>query len=281
VNFADYLRCVYGHSFGTIDLVVLFNARLDECGTDGVSPYTVISGAVSIASQWDRLETAWGNLLGRSKVNAYHWREWIACDEPFKGWSRLKRTRFESTQNKIIDTNTWFRFAIGVDRATHADIKRRMKGIKGFTPHSDYGLCLHYLIYQLSEMLVRGGQPDHTLSILVEDGPWASGASRVYQMIVASRWKYAHRLQGFATAPKGKYRSLEAADYLSGTALDSISAGRFKKRRQQDQLAILLDKKELEGWYQDMIKEKARRKAHYQSTKTTVSERSAARGQPS
>ncbi len=43
--------------------MVIFSARLDETGTDGKSPYTVVGGAVATVEQWDELEAAWDRLL--------------------------------------------------------------------------------------------------------------------------------------------------------------------------------------------------------------------------
>jgi len=59
---------------------------------------------------------------------------------------------------------------------------------------------------------------DFRLSILVEDGPYAAGAAALYSRVsrMTGKWKpakHAHRLNGFAIAPKGHLCSLEAADF--------------------------------------------------------------------
>ena len=262
-RFRSCLRTLFGRPFATGDYLLIFSVRLDEAGTDGRSPYTVVGGAVSTDPGWGKLETAWNRLLGDGVQ--YHWREFEDRALPFKGWSALKRTRFIGRQEKIINMNTAFRISIGVESAVHADIKKRMRGIKGFHADSDYGLCLRYLMFATSEQLAKI-DPGHRLSILVEDGPWAAGAAATYQRIAAMTGPrkpatHAHRLAGFATAPKGVFRSLEAADYIAGTEHAAMTAG-VRRSGAVQRLSHLLSEKDLEGWYEGMIAEKEARRSY-------------------
>lgn len=257
-------------------LVALFGARLDETGTDGRSKFTLVGGAISTPAGWEKLESAWERLLARSKVDAYHWKEFNNPNDPtFGKWSKLKRASFVATQEKIITTNTVFRVAVGIESATHADVKKRMRGIKGFTAESDYSLCLRWLMFAVCEELVKVDK-DCELNILVEDGPWAAGAAQTYQRVAAMTGprrpaKHAHRLAGFGSAPKGRHRSLEAADYLAGENLARLMAGRERKSR--DTLSVLLSKAQLEQWYDGMMKEKEARREYARRKKATSSER--------
>ena len=261
-----YLRTLFGRHFGGSDLVTLFSAHLDETGTDGRSRFTVVAGAVSSASGWGKLETAWGKLLANKGVKAFHWKEFTDGQGDFCNWSKLKRERFENSINKIIERNTIFRVSIGIEQAVHTDIKRRMKGIKGFHPESDYSLCLRYLMFSTSEQLLRIDK-DHRLSVLVEDGPYARGAFVTYQRVARMTGpyrpaKHAHRLAGFAAAPKGEFRSLEAADYLAATEHARMVNRRFRRQRGVERLSLLLTENQLEKWYQGMINEKKRRRIY-------------------
>ena len=251
--------------------MVIFSARLDETGTDGKSPYTVVGGAVATVEQWDELEAAWDRLLSRSNVSAYHWKEFNDRKGDFAGWSNLKCKRFVKSQERIIKNNTLFRVSIGLEDAVHADIKKRMKGIKGFSPESNYSLCLRYLMFVTSEQLVKVDS-DHRLTILVEDGPWASGAMKTYQRVAAmtGRWKpakHAHRLACFVSAPKGVRLSLETADYLAAEAHARMLAEK-RPRRGVQTLSMLLTGPFLEQWYEGMIKEKEARRAYGQRKPT-------------
>ena len=256
---------------------MIFSARLDETGTDGLSPYTVVAGAVSTDVGWGKLETAWGKLLGAG--TRYHWEEFQDRDDPFAGWSDFKRKRFVERQEKIINRNSIFRVSIGVESAAHAEVKKRMRGIKGFRPDSDYGLCLRYLMFATSEQLSKV-DPGHRLRILVEDGPWTPGAYETYLRVTAMTGKrkparHAHRLVGFASAPKGVYRSLEAADYLAGTEHAWMATGKHHLRRTAERLSVMLTRKELEQWYAGMIEGKEARRAFASAKKASYVGKSA------
>ena len=108
-----YLHTLFGRAFGNDELVIVFSARLDETGTDGRSPYTAVGGAVSTVAQWGKLETAWGKLLSRSRVSAFHTKEFEGRDGDFKKWSDFKRKRFVKAQEKIIRENTLFIYRVG------------------------------------------------------------------------------------------------------------------------------------------------------------------------
>ncbi len=261
----QYMHDLFGRALGDNDLVVIFSARLDETGTDGISPYTVIGGAVAATDQWGKLEAAWGRLLDRSTVSAYHWKQFNDRHGDFAGWSDLKCKRFVGAQEKIVKNNALFRVSVGLESAVHAEIKKRMEGIKGFLSESDYSLCLRYLMFVICEELAKL-DPDFRLTILVEDGPWASGAMKTYQRVAAmtGKWKpakHAHRLAGFASAPKGERLSLETADYLVGEEHARMLAGKNARRGAQT-LSMLLTGPILEQWYEGMINEKEARRAY-------------------
>ena len=265
--FSQYLHDVCGRAFGPNDLVVILSMRLDESGTDGRSPYTVVGGAVSDKDGWAKLETAWGNLLRRSKVSAYHCKEFNDRKDNFAGWSNFKCKRFVKFQENIICEHTLFRVSVGVEGSLHTDIKKRMKGTKGFREDSNYGLCLRRLMYAACER-VEGKYPDHRLTVMVEDGPWSSGANNIYQDVAKMTLKrnpakHAHRLAGFTSVPKGERLSLEAADYIAGAEHARFLAG-GSNRQEMGQLSLLLNAEELERWYEGMIKAKEIRRAHWE-----------------
>jgi hypothetical protein len=275
IPIGQHLHALFGQTFKADDLVAVFSARFDETGTDGRSAYTLVGGAVATSDQWNKLESAWGNLLSRSNITAYHWKEFNDPNNKIFGkWTHLKRKRFMSAQEKIIINNTIFRIAVGLESAAHADIKGRMKGIKGFRPESDYSLCLRYLMFWTCEHLVKI-DAGCRLTILVEDGPWASGAMKTYQQVAAMTGpgkpaKHAHRLAGFGSAPKGERLSLEAADYLAGSEHRRLLAGLPPSRR-AGTLAVLLSGPLLEQWYEGMLKEKEARRANWRQARTSPS----------
>ena len=266
-RFPNTFMTFVGERLDPDDLVVILSMRLDESGTDGISPFTVVGGAVSDKDGWAKLETAWGNLLRRSKVSAYHCKEFNDRKDNFAGWSDFKCKRFVKFQENIICEHTLFRVSVGVEGSLHTDIKKRMKGTKGFREDSNYGLCLRRLMYAACER-VEGKYPDHRLTVMVEDGPWSSGAINIYQDVarMTGKWnpaKHAHRLAGFMSVPKGERLSLEAADYIAGAEHARFLAGE-SNRQESGKLSLLLNAEELERWYEGMIKAKEIRRAHWE-----------------
>lgn len=250
ISHKESLRRLFGGRWSGDELVIYFSTRLDEKGTDERSPFTVVGGAVAQASQWDKLETAWNGMLKANRLAAFHAKNFYGPHGDAASWSRLKLQRFEARQAKICSKNTLFRISIGVEKAVHSEIKKRMQGIKGFYPDSDYSLCLRVLMFHACEEIERHIVKDFKLTVLVEDGPWAAGAAKLYSRVSRMTGKYkparhAHHLGGFAMRPKGETRTLEAADYLVGLAHKRLSDGVFKKS-EHPQFSMLLDRSMLE-----------------------------------
>ena len=268
---AHQFKALFGRAFGEHDLLMLFSMRIDETGTDGTSDFVTIGGAVATIPLWDALEAKWDGYLGEKSVPAFHLKEFDQRLEPFANWGDMKRRNFENRLKKIVDENTTFRVALSIDSAAHKSVKDRMRGIKGFAADSDYALCLRFLMFHTCDQLEKI-DPDCRLSIIVEDGPWASGAAATYQKVAAmsGKWKpakHAHRLAGFGSQPKGVLRSLEAADFIVGREHDRLVAGRRAPRRDTI-LSHLLSADDLEGWYEGMIREKEHRRSHANRPKT-------------
>lgn len=261
MNGIDLMPALYGRGVINGGYLMLFSMRLDETGTDGVSKYMAVGGAVATVPQWSKLESKWDRILAPN-ASAFHLKEFDARNGEFEGWSDFKAKRFEERLTKAIEDNTAFRATVGIDRKAHADIKQRMLGIKGFRPDSDYSLCLRFLMFQACEQLCLI-DPDCRLALLVESGPWAAGASETYEKVAAmqGKWrpaKHAHRLAGFAHSPKHCFRSLEAADLIVGRECERLIDGR---RSKGDVLAHLLTASDLEIWYEKMMDEKGLRRA--------------------
>lgn len=240
---------------------MLFSVRLDESGTDGRSPNVVVAGAVALVSQWVELERRWLALLQRSNVGVFHSKEFNDRSGDFSGWGNLKCQRFVKAQEKIIDAHTAFQVAVSVNSAEHKTIKKKMQGIKGYKPDSDYGLCFRVIRFTVSEIL-NTKYPGSKISFLVETGPFSAGAGVIYSHIkqtIGSKSPAAHAgmLAGFAQGSKKEARSLEVADYLSGRAIREVGTSRFMAH--EGQMTTRMTPEFLQVWYEGMIKEKARR----------------------
>lgn len=246
------------------------SVRLDETGTDGISPYVVVAGAVATSAQWDNLEQGWARLLKSRGVSNFHSKEFKDRSGEFSGWGNLKCKNFSSAQRRIVNNNVLFRVAVGVEKKTHEEIKKRMRGIKGFSPDSDYGLCLRYLMFAVCDEIAQEN-PQEKVDFLLEDGPFATGAMELFGRVrkMTGKWKparHAHMLGKISVLPKGTLFSLEAADYLAEIALRQMKLGRFAKKT-GNQHSILLNKNFLLEWEVRMWKEKEARRQYGRRTK--------------
>src|SRR5215469_7683434 len=113
--------------------MTMFSARLDETGTDGRSPYAIVAGGVSVLEFWAEVENKYSRLLTSRGVSTFHWKEWMARDGDFKGWSNLKRERFIRAKEKIFEKSIVFTIAIAVHRETHGEVKNVWLGSKGLS----------------------------------------------------------------------------------------------------------------------------------------------------
>lgn len=243
-------------------LLLYFSVRLDETDTHDDALFTVVGGAVGTMGQWDELERAWRDLLQKARIRSFHYKDFVGRQGDFAGWSDLKAKRFLSRIERIIDRNTGFRIAVGVDSKAHADVKRRMKGIKGYRGDSDYGLCLRWLLLHSCDVIERHFGSDFGLDVILEDGPYASGAVGLFHSL--------RRMTDGKQPPKhtSKYRdiavlgkessSLQAADAIVGIEADRLGRSGTKRT---NRLSCLLDEARLESWYEGMMAEKERRRA--------------------
>jgi hypothetical protein len=250
---------------GTV--VAVFSARLDEAGKDG-RPYVVVAGGVALLQQWDRLESKWDHLMRWRRIPIFHDSEFQDGDGPYRGWSEIKRRRFARAQEKIISEHTAFTVAVGVERKVHAEIKKSMKGIRSFKADSDYGLCFRMIRFLVCGEVAKYF-PTAKVQFLIESGPDAADAGVIYEEVRKTAGaKYrpaqlAEMLAGFAHAPKGVFRSLEAADYLAGRSMRDLERGQFNATYREDQISFLMTEEFLrKRWYEGMLKERERRQAY-------------------
>ena len=236
-------------------MVAVFSARLDEAGKDG-RPYVVVAGGVAVLEQWDRLEIEWNHLMRWRRVPIFHDSEFQDRSGPYRNWSELRRRRFVRAQEKIIDAHTAFTVAVGVERKVHAEIKKAMRGIKGFKTDSDYGLCFRMIRFVVCRKIAEVF-PDAKVQFLVEQGPDAADAGVIYEDVrrtVGAKYRparHAEMLAGFAHAPKGVFRSLEAADYLAGRAMRDLEQDKLIPPEREQQLSFIMTEQFLRKWYED------------------------------
>jgi hypothetical protein len=154
---------------------------LDETGTGGESPYAIVAGGISAPDQWDKLEVSWKRLMASRRVGHFHHTDFIGRQGDFGGWSNLKCDNFRKTMEKIIAKTVAFQVVVAVHRDTHADIKKRWRGVHGFKADSDYGLCFRVARFLICDVIARRVSPHARVSFLVESGPGTADAGVIYE----------------------------------------------------------------------------------------------------
>ncbi len=200
-------------------------------------------------------------------VGVFHARDFNAGDGDFAGWKKQKRSRFIKAIDKIIDETVQFDVAIAVSKEFHASVKKQMQGVRGFRTDSDVGFCFRMALFFACQQ-IRKSHPDGRLEVIVEDGPFSSNMAEIYQSIkrtAGAKYKpamFADMLEGFASVPKGKLRSLEAADFLADRAIDDLRRRRLTNPGRPHRIAAIAGPKFLDWWRENMLEERERRTQH-------------------
>lgn len=244
-------RCSWG-------FMMLFSMRLDETATHGEGDFMTVAGAVAEVPNWDNLEDSWRAKLAPRGIEFFHLKDFDGRQGVYYGWSDRKCQLFENGLRGIIRHNTLFRCSVAIHSAAHKHVKKRMVGVTGYRPESDYALCLRYLLLHSCKVLEKR-DPDFALDVMVERGPWSSGALATFEGMT-KRSRIGSRLGTFSAPPKGKFASLDAADLIAGR-----EHVRLMKREPPDPkdevLAHVLTEEDMERFYEMMIEEKEVRRA--------------------
>ena len=73
---------------------MIFTAYLDESGTHGGSPITLMSAFLGSARQWQNFEKGYAKLRRQNGFSVFHAKDWRDSDGEFEGWSRIKKHQF-------------------------------------------------------------------------------------------------------------------------------------------------------------------------------------------
>jgi hypothetical protein len=74
--------------------------------------------------------------MASRRVRHFHHTDFIGRQGDFGGWSNLKCDNFRKTMEKTIAKTVAFQVVVAVHRDTHADIKKRWRGVHGFKADS-------------------------------------------------------------------------------------------------------------------------------------------------
>jgi hypothetical protein len=126
-------------------IVIVFQCYLDDSGTSGL-PVVTMAGFVATISQWEIIEPALNEILGRYGVPVLHTKEFNDTKGPFKGWSKIKKQTlvqemFEAAHGRMYGVSMTVRKERFVQQ-------KREKNIMHST--SAYGGCFTAILFHLA-----------------------------------------------------------------------------------------------------------------------------------
>jgi len=207
-----------------IFVVLTLTTYLDESGTHGGSPVTVMAGIMANAYQWNRFEAEFDRLRAHYGFRVFHTKKFKKRDGDFQGWHPLRQlalmhdlAMLTSAEGAFIDSVT-----VTLDNADY-----KANYISGEKPRrlrleSKYGLCFrNCLMYFILEGMkwIHEGSPPKMHFVLESGHPNRFEALDIFNEVKREVKGYGADLLGEVTlADKDERTPLMIADFLAHTA---------------------------------------------------------------
>jgi Protein of unknown function (DUF3800) len=198
-------------------------AYIDESGTHGSSPITVMSGFIGYADRWDSFDAHWRQILTLHSLDYVHAKELRQGTGQFKDkrrWNLAARKNFAA--HVAVIPQRFARFSISVI-LTNADYDRvYIGGDRKLRRHrhpvdSKYGTCCRVFMSLVARFVEKYEADDKQVHLVFEAGHRNSGAA---ETILAEMYDVAPDLARFISpqityALKLRSPGVQAADLLA------------------------------------------------------------------
>jgi len=207
-----------------IFVVLTLTTYLDESGTHGDSPVTVMAGIMANAHQWDRFETEFGRLKAQYGFRVFHTKKFKRRRGDFEGWHPIRQFALMQDLGALMSPSEAFIDSVTVT-LNNADYKADY--ITGDKPRrlrleSKYGLCFrNCLMYFMLEGMkwIHEGSPPKMHFVLESGHPNRFEAVDIFNELKKEVKGYGADLLGEITlADKDDCNPLMMADFLAHTA---------------------------------------------------------------
>jgi len=207
---------------------MIFTAYLDESGTHGESPVTIMAGVLATAEQWARYEAEFAKLKLKHGFNVFHTKKFKRRTGDFRGWNPFQQLALVMDLGAL--TERAFTEAV-VFTLDNADYEATYKG--GDKPRrlrieSKYGLCFrNCLIFLILEAIKQRADKAPQLHIVLESGHknW-SEVRDIFHEVKKEMQSFGAELLGDITfADKDSCDPLMMADFLAHAAFMTHSQG--------------------------------------------------------
>lgn len=217
--------------------MLIYTGYMDESGTHGDSPVTVMGGVMATARQWADFETEFDKVKKRHQFRTFHTKKFKARQGDFKGWSDDQV--FALLQNMAWLTNGAFTEGVSMtlDNASYVADYRGGEKPKKLQLDSRYGLCfrqcLLLFVLEAEKRRLRGRWPK--LHIVVESGHQNVGSAiTIFNEMKRELESYGCDLLHTVTvADKDKCDPLMMADFIAHVTYATERKGHTAEFRQR------------------------------------------------
>jgi hypothetical protein len=205
--------------------MLTYTAYLDESGTHGGSPVTIMSGMLANARQWSRFETEFSRIKKKHGFKVFHTIKFKKKSGDFFGWSNGQCLSL--IHDLAILTSSAFTegVSMSLDNATYENDYKRGEKPNKLRLDSQYGLCfrqcLLFFILEVEKRKFRGKFPK--LHFALEAGHKNAGdALRIFNEMKEELKKINCDMLGdLVFADKDESDPLMMADFLAHSTYTS------------------------------------------------------------
>jgi hypothetical protein len=222
ISFARRWCMAFAHRWEPERIFVILTAYLDESGTHGESPHTVMGGMLANAQQWERFEQKFRQIKKRHKFRIFHTKKFKRRDGDFKGWSIEQCLALIADLAPITATAFTEGVTFLLDNDAYDAEYKSGEQPRKLRLDSKYGLCFRNCLYFFG---LEGVKRMHhrrypTLNFVLESGHKNFGdALRIFNEVKAELKANGCDMLGMITpADKDECDPLMMADFLAHTA---------------------------------------------------------------
>jgi hypothetical protein len=197
----------------------VFTGYLDESGTHGGSPATVMGGLLARAEQWKRFEDGFAKAQKRHGFRVWHSKQFRQRKGDFKGWTNGQR---EALFWELAQLTSYGLSDVVTMTLNNADYEKHYRGSE--KPNkarldSKYGFCFRICLYHLARQVMKRRHRKKTphLHIVLEAGHNNYGdAERIFLEVKEEFARHGnHMLRTITKAKKDECGQLMMADFAA------------------------------------------------------------------
>jgi hypothetical protein len=203
-------------------LFMIVTSYLDESGTHGGSPVTIMAAVMGTANQWAQFQRELDKLRHRYGFTVFHTKKFKAKSGEFSGWSDEKCLSLIGEMATLTGNGLMHGHVFSLDDSAYDKEYRGGEIVRKLRLDSKYGLCFRIcLISQIMEVIRRLSYHKKfdqlMMNVVAESGhPNSGDAERIFheEMKELQRLGF-NALSGITFADKDQCAPLMIADFLA------------------------------------------------------------------